>query len=269
MNPEEQQILMRYFPENAVEMVAETIDKEQFKLRFTKSRRTKLGDFCPPKQKGDSCRITLNFDLHPYQMLITFVHEVAHKIAFDKYGRTIKPHGIQWENVYRELLQPYLIPSIFPQEIIQILQKSLIKVQATSSGDLELMRHLRSCLPKEENTLCLEDIPEGTKFCLPNGRTFVKYEKLRKRFKCQCLENRRWYIVNPLAKITIVESENQQEVTPIKKLVLKDLKKGTRFKISDGRVFIKHEKLQKRYKCQSEKTKKWFSIDPLMEVEIV
>ncbi|MDR0969008.1 MAG: SprT-like domain-containing protein [Lentimicrobiaceae bacterium] len=209
MSPDEKQILAKYFPEAAVEIVAEWLTKEDVFLQFTRTRRTKLGDFRVAQNKNDRPRISLNHDMHPYQMLITFVHELAHKLTFDRYGRRVNPHGEEWKNTYRQLMQPFLIPEIFPADIIVVLHKSIRKAQATSSADNELIRLIRAYDNNEnqKNRLTVEEIPYNSIFQLENGKTFCKYEKVRKRFRCQCLQNKRWYLVNPMAYATLIEKE--------------------------------------------------------------
>jgi predicted SprT family Zn-dependent metalloprotease len=36
---------------------------------------------------------TVNSNLNKYKFLITLIHEISHLVAFEKFGRNIKPHG--------------------------------------------------------------------------------------------------------------------------------------------------------------------------------
>jgi len=40
--------------------------------------------------------------------LETFVHEMAHAVKWDRYGRQGNAHGMQWKAVYHELMKPFL-----------------------------------------------------------------------------------------------------------------------------------------------------------------
>jgi predicted SprT family Zn-dependent metalloprotease len=40
--------------------------------------------------------ITVNSNLNKYKFLITLIHEISHLVAFEKFGRNIKPHGNEW-----------------------------------------------------------------------------------------------------------------------------------------------------------------------------
>ena len=99
MKAEEFDLLKRHFPEAAVAMVGEIFTQRRFGLRFKRPRNSKLGDFRPPRTKNGICTITLNFDLNPYEMLITYLHEVAHYDVYQQYGsRNVQPHGKEWHS---------------------------------------------------------------------------------------------------------------------------------------------------------------------------
>ena len=49
-------------------------------------------------------------NLNPYRFLMTLVHEVAHLVAFQKYGRAIKPHGKEWKFTFQTLMLPFIRP---------------------------------------------------------------------------------------------------------------------------------------------------------------
>ena len=74
-----------------------------FDLKITRPRKSKLGDFRPPKP-GKRSSITMNEDLGPYQFLTTFVHELAHLITWEKYGHRAAPHGKEWKQCFGALL---------------------------------------------------------------------------------------------------------------------------------------------------------------------
>jgi hypothetical protein len=49
--------------------------------------------------------------------------------------------------------------------------------------------------------------------------------------------------------------------------LLEQLQQGESFKIADGRVFVKGEKLRKRYKCLEQRSGALFLFSPIYEVE--
>ena len=150
------------------------------------------------------CCITLNGDLNPYQMLVTFVHEFAHyKVFMNTPKRHIEPHGDEWKQTFAQLLLPYLKPEIFPDDIIVALRRYLQHIKASSTADHNLAKVMKRYdkNTSEGETLTVEDLPEGAVFQLKNGMTFKKGPKQRTRYHCECLDNGKTYTVSGLAEI--------------------------------------------------------------------
>ena len=202
MKPEELELLKRYFPEASVAMVGEIFEQRRFRLHFKRPRASKLGDFRPPRTKNGICAITLNLDLNPYQMLVTYVHEVAHYDVYQQYGsRTVQPHGIEWQKRFASLLLPFMTEAIFPKDVLEALQRHLQHIKASSTADQNLQRVMRRYDKHPDNIVTVESLPNGTRFLLKNGLVFQKGEKQRTRYKCYCESNGRWYFVSALAEV--------------------------------------------------------------------
>ena len=204
MTNKELKILQRYFPAAAVPMVAEAYSVSDFQLKFKKPRTTKLGDFRRPRSNlGYPC-ITLNGDLNPYQMVVTFVHEYAHYRVYKDYpGRRPKSHGEEWKQTFARLLLPYLRSDIFPDDVLQALRQHLHHIKASSTTDHNLARVMKryNATPSGEKPLILEDLPEGAVFQLADGMRFKKGPKRRTRYQCECLDNGRTYSVSGMAEV--------------------------------------------------------------------
>lgn len=204
MKEEELKILRRYFPEAAIPMVAEAYSQSRFNLRFKRPRTSKLGDFRAPRNSDELCTITLNQDLNPYQMLVTFVHELAHYQVHVNYPRKrLEPHGEEWKQTFTQLLLPYLKPEIFPEDILQALYHHLQHIKASSTADQHLAKVMKRYDTKSTEVLTVEDIPEDAVFQLKNGMTFKKGPKRRTRYQCECLDNGRTYSVSGLSEIIL------------------------------------------------------------------
>ena len=205
MKPEELELLKRYFPEASVAMVGEEYSQRFFKLHFKRPRSSKLGDFRPPRTKNGICSITLNFDLNPYQMLITYLHEVAHYDVYQQYGsRKVQPHGPEWQNQFAALLQPFMMETIFPKDVLEAMQKHLQHIKASSTADPNLQRVLRQYDKNTPAVTTVESLPNDSRFMLKNGLIFQKGEKQRTRYKCYCESNGRWYFVSALAEAQLL-----------------------------------------------------------------
>ncbi len=153
-----------------------------------------------PAHRGKPHRITVNHNLNKYSFLITLTHEVAHLIAWNKFQNRILPHGKEWKEEFRLLLLPFFTLKIFPEDVLKCLNHYSLNPKASSCTDLHLMKVLKKY---DENSayIHLEDIPAGSIFRLRNGREFIKGERLRKRFLCTNLKNRKEYLVSPVAEV--------------------------------------------------------------------
>lgn len=201
MKQEELDILQRYFPNNAVAMVAETYSVRKFRLVFKSSRVTKLGDFRPPTRQGAAACITLNGDMNPYQTLITYIHELAHYDVHILYGRRVKPHGDEWKRTFATLMQPYLTCDIFPPDILERLREHLKNPSASSGTDAELSRLLHDYdSGRKSMALTVGDLPDNAVFRLRNGLILRKGKLLRKYYLCTTIDGRRKYRVAAVAE---------------------------------------------------------------------
>lgn len=194
-------ILHKYIPEKAVPVISEWVYKYDFKLRIKKSRSSKYGDYRPPVNGGNHL-ITINYDMNQYAFLITLVHEIAHLTNYNENKNKVKPHGEEWKKHYKQLMQPFLMPEIFPNDVIGALRKYMGNPAASSCSDIELLRVLKK-YDDRNGTSLLEDIPVGATFRYNKKRSFVKGEKVRKRFKCIELPSKKEYLFNPLAEVEI------------------------------------------------------------------
>jgi len=199
MKKDLQEVLKPYLPENSLEFIMSWIDGRSVFIRITRGRRSKLGDYRSP-QKDDVHRISVNGDLNPYEFLITLTHEIAHMLIWEKYGRKVKPHGTAWKHQYAGMLSILTGGSIFPQHIESIISKQVTNPGASNKSNIELTRALQSHNPAQSDVF-LEDLPTGTIFSLPNGRTFRKEEKLRKWYRCTRQDNKRIYRISPVARV--------------------------------------------------------------------
>ena len=91
-------------------MVQYLIEQNNLSLKIVNQRETKHGDF--RKMPDGTFQITVNNNLNQYQFLLTLVHEIAHHITHQKFGR-VQPHGKEWKKVFQHLMLPFLKPDIF------------------------------------------------------------------------------------------------------------------------------------------------------------
>ena len=196
---DKKKILNSYLPAGAVEMVFDRIKSKNVHLKITRNRKTKFGDYRPPVYHSNH-RISVNHNLNPYAFLITFIHEYAHLLVFEKFKNRVLPHGKEWKHIYKLLMEEYIDAGIFPDELDKVLIKSIQNSKASHSSDLELSRILQ-IYDSKVTQIRVEDLPINSIFKVNNGKRFIKGEKQRIRYKCVCLDNDRLYLFHPLTPI--------------------------------------------------------------------
>jgi len=196
---DEKTLLKEYLPEGSVNRVFEWIKEKKVHLKISKQRKTKLGDYRPPTHHPNH-RISVNYNLNKYSFLITLVHEFAHLLVWEKKKNLVEPHGKEWKTEYRNLMQNFLNKQVFPHDIENILAKSIINSKASSTSDMELSRILKK-YDAPTNLITLEELVENTLFSIEGGRRFKKGPKQRTRYKCQNIDNKKFYFVHALIPV--------------------------------------------------------------------
>lgn len=194
--------LSRYLPADAVEVIADWTIKHQVRIKITRSRSSKAGDYRAPEQhKGH--RISINHDLNPYAFLITLVHEFAHLTTWKRHNHRVHPHGKEWKKEFQALMGPFFYGNIFPADVLAAIRRHMQDPAAAGCSDTALERTLRLYNKNESGGLPLESLPDGTVFRMENGRCFRKGKKLRKNFLCKSIHNGALYRIHPLVQVAV------------------------------------------------------------------
>lgn len=194
-------VLAQYMPAQAAPIIAKWIDYFQCEFKISKNRSTKLGDYRHPfKDKGH--KISVNNDLNQYAFLVTTVHEFAHLLTWNDHKHKAKPHGTEWKNNFKKMMNPFFEIQVFPQDIHHTITNYLNNPAASSCTDLTLARALKK-YDAHLATTRIEELPINTIFNLKDGRKFKKGERVRKRYRCVCLDNGNIYLFNPLAEVML------------------------------------------------------------------
>lgn len=220
LNPDKiEAIFGGHIPAKAMDMLIVCLQGHCLDFRITRKRSTKTGDF-RQERKGQPSKITINGDLNPYSFLLTLVHEIAHFFVYldtEKANFFLirkhrpKPHGAEWKKRFTGLMQPFISMNIFPLEIEQALVAYFKDPKASSSADSRLQRLLQNYDPPGEHVR-ISELPEGELFKTGSGRMFIKLEKMRKRYRCQCFKSGRMYLFSPEALILPVKILNEEKV---------------------------------------------------------
>lgn len=195
--------LQVYIPLSAVELVAAWFDKHYVILRITRDRSTKLGDFRGAPH-GKPCYISVNHNLNKYSFLITLLHEMAHAEVHFSYTRRMAPHGKSWKSAYQRIALPFLTEDIFPERVRKAFADYLQNPKASSTTCLPLVSALRE-FDNKEGEFTVSMLKPGDMFALRGKHTFRIIEKLRKRYRCICIDNKKTYLFSPVAVIEPLE----------------------------------------------------------------
>jgi len=198
---EKENILAQYMPLGAAPIIARWIDYFQCEFKISKNRATKLGDYRHP-YKDAGHKISVNNNLNPYAFLVTTVHEFAHLLTWNDHKNKVKPHGDEWKYNFKRMMVPFMDKQIFPEDIHLAIVSYLTNPSAASCTDLKLSRALKK-YDLVTHVSRLEELPQDTVFTIKDGRKFKKGERLRKRYRCVCLDNGNTYLFNPLAEVTL------------------------------------------------------------------
>lgn len=198
-------VLSKYVPTEFVDLTSDLLLKYPVVFKIVKPRKTKLGDFRAGLNK-EKHQITVNGDLNKYSFLITTLHEFAHLITYNTYGRKAAPHGEEWKANFRQLLIPIINSSALPKPIENALVNSLSNVKASSCTDINLQRVLITFDEKIDDLTTLETLNKKSTFEL-NGKHFEKGILRRTRFLCMEKETKKNYLVNRLALVKEIKNE--------------------------------------------------------------
>lgn len=214
MRPTEKELLGSYLPAEAVAPVMKLLKEHGVRLVITGNRVSKLGDFRPGTSKRPHS-ISVNGSLNKYSFLLVFLHELSHLIVFKKYGNRVKPHGKEWKQQFGFVVREAVTASLFHPSLEVELTAYSHRVKASGVADVALSRALARFDGDNaiEGWHFLDELPLDVVFQTMNGRTFVKEEKMRTRYRCLCLDNKRRYLINQLARVKPLPATGQHGLT--------------------------------------------------------
>ncbi|WP_047247571.1 SprT-like domain-containing protein [Maribacter thermophilus] len=199
-----EEVLRKYIPERAASSCMELIRTNEVHLKIVNERVTRHGDY---RRLADGKHlITVNATLNKYRFLITLIHEIAHLVAFKKYGRHIKPHGVEWKKTFQYLMLPFIRPEIFPSKLLPLLAKHFRNPKASSSTDAMLSVALQQFDEQQEKKTYVFELPIGSIFKIYNGKLFKKGNKRVKRYECIELNTGKMYLFQPNAVVELINS---------------------------------------------------------------
>ena len=197
------EVLKKYLPERAVQSCFELIKANGVHLKIVNHRVTRHGDY--RRMPNGMHQITVNSSLNKYRFLITLVHEIAHLVAFENFGKRIKPHGIEWKRTFQQLMLPFIRPEIFPNQLLPVIAYHFKNPKASSSTDAKLAIALKTFDVTDRQKPYVFELSYGSIFRIYNGKSFKKGNKRIKRYECIELETGRLYLFQPNAEVELIK----------------------------------------------------------------
>ncbi len=194
--------LQKYLPERAVAPCSALIKHNNVHLKIVNERVTRHGDY--RRMPSGSHQITVNANLNKYRFLITLVHEIAHLVAFEKFGRHIKPHGREWKQTFQYMMLPFIRPEIFPSQLLPLLANHFRNPKASSSTDAKLSIALKAFDQGATDNTYIFEVPTGCVFRIYNGKIFKKGNRRVKRYECVEVATGKMYLFQPNAEVELI-----------------------------------------------------------------
>ncbi len=197
------EILKKYLPEYSVASCVSLIQNNRVHLKIVNERVTRHGDY--RKMPDGRHKITVNASLNKYRFLMTLIHEIAHLVAFEKYGRRIKPHGVEWKRTFQELMLPFIRPEVFPSSVLPLMARHFRNPKASSSTDAQLAIALKKFDTQHSDKSYVYELPLGSVFRLYNGKLFKKGNRRVKRYECTEVATGRLFLFQPNAEVEPID----------------------------------------------------------------
>lgn len=189
------QSLEKYLPQNTLQYLKIWFSDYYIHIKITRNRNSKLGDY--RKLPDHSHEITINSTLTPQLFFFVLTHELAHLIAFEKYGRRISPHGNEWKETFRNMLLESL--EVYDEALKDIIVKFSKSPKANFMASPDLVKYFH--IETQDDTLqFIEELQKGDFFIYRNEKYLLE-GLIKKNYLCKNLATGRKYSFKPLARI--------------------------------------------------------------------
>jgi hypothetical protein len=189
------QSLEKYLPQNTLTYLKDWFSDYYIHIKVTKNRNSKLGDY--RKLPDNSHEITINSTLVPQLFFFVLTHELAHLIAFEKYGRRISPHGNEWKETFRQMLLQSL--DVYEENLRPIIVRFSKSPKANFMASPDLVKYFH--IEKQDYKLqFIEKLKKGDFFIYRNEKYLLE-GLIKKNYLCKNLATGRKYSFKPLARV--------------------------------------------------------------------
>ncbi|ROH96022.1 SprT-like domain-containing protein [Chryseobacterium daecheongense] len=189
------QALEKYLPSHTLQYLKIWFSDYYIHIKITRNRDSKLGDY--RKLPDNSHEITINSTLVPQLFFFVLTHELAHLIAFEKYGRRISPHGAEWKETFRQMLLQSI--EVYEEGLRPIIVKFSKSPKANFMSSPELVKYFH--IEKQDDKLqFIQELQKGEYFIYRREKYLLE-GLIKKNYLCKNLATGRKYSFKPLARV--------------------------------------------------------------------
>lgn len=189
------QALEKYLPSHTLQYLKIWFSDYYIHIKITRNRDSKLGDY--RKLPDNSHEITINSTLVPQLFFFVLTHELAHLIAFEKYGRRISPHGAEWKETFRQMLLQSI--EVYEEGLRPIIVKFSKSPKADFMSSPELVKYFH--IEKQDDKLqFIQELQKGEYFIYRREKYLLE-GLIKKNYLCKNLATGRKYSFKPLARV--------------------------------------------------------------------
>lgn len=189
------QTLEKYLPKHTLQYLKIWFSDYYIHIKITRNRDSKLGDY--RKLPDNSHEITINSTLVPQLFFFVLTHELAHLIAFEKYGRRISPHGAEWKETFRQMLLQSI--EVYEEDLKPIIIKFSKSPKANFMSSPELVKYFH--IEKQDDKLqFIQELQKGEYFIYRREKYLLE-GLIKKNYLCKNLATGRKYSFKPLARV--------------------------------------------------------------------
>ncbi len=188
-------LLQKYLPEHTLAHLQRWFGAHKIHIKITRERISKLGDY--RKMPDKSHQVTLNATLPPQLFFFVLTHELAHLLAFEKYGNRIAAHGKEWKVTFAVMLLESL--EVYEQDLQPIIYRFAKSPKANFMSSPELVKYFHIQAPEDERVF-VEELSLGSRFIYRNEQYLLE-DKSKKNYICSNLVSGKKYMFRPLARV--------------------------------------------------------------------
>lgn len=189
------QSLEKYLPPNTLDYLRNWFSDHSIHIKVTRNRNSKLGDY--RKLRDLSHEITVNSTLAPQLFFFVLTHELAHLIAFEKYGRRIAPHGNEWKHTFRLMLLESL--DVYAEDLKPIIVQFSRSPKANFMASPDLVKYFY-IENQNDDEIYIEQVTKGENF-IYREQKYLLEGLIKKNYLCINLTTGRKYSFRPLARV--------------------------------------------------------------------